>query len=190
MIRLPLASVMVLIPDRPEATQPETSRVRLPSHWNLSVSHLRSGDRRRGRQDDHRAVLRSDVVEIVDRPEATGARHIANDHVRLAGDIAADMAGQEAAPQIRAAAGCIADDDTEVFTLIEICDAVGGGRLCYRERSDDRDPGSGRNCSHVRKLLLLETQNTAHMPRVKRQGIAFRFPTKRPPNVHLINNGH
>ena len=43
MIPRPMASLIDLKPDLPAAMQAPKSRVALPSHWSLNVSHLAPG---------------------------------------------------------------------------------------------------------------------------------------------------
>ena len=57
-----------------------------------------------------RAVLRRDLVQIFDRLEAAGSRHVHRDDGRVAGDVAAEKFGGEPAVEVVAAAGAVADD--------------------------------------------------------------------------------
>src|SRR5262249_32900836 len=61
-------------------------------------------------QTDLRAVARRDIEEMVGCPDAACARHISDDDVRMAGNVLAEMAGDQPRVKIGAAARIEADD--------------------------------------------------------------------------------
>ena len=86
------------------------------------------------------AVLRRDVVEVRDRGVAAGARHVGDDHARIAGDVLAHVAGEQPRVDVVAAAGRGADDHGDLPALVELGDRVlrGGGRGRRRRHSASR----------------------------------------------------
>ena len=101
----------------------------------------RAGDRpqrRAGRDDRHcAAVPGRDIVDVVGGDEATGARHVLGYHVRLSGQMPADMARHRPAPEVEAAAWSRGDDHG---------DGLAGKRRLLRAcgRDADRRCGNGR----------------------------------------------
>ena len=80
---------------------------------------------------DRGAVLRRDVVEIVDRAQAAGTRHILHDHGWMSGNKLAEVARKQPRMDIVAATRAIADDQVYLPALVEV-----GERI--RMRRDDR----------------------------------------------------
>ena len=60
--------------------------------------------------------------------------------VRIAGDVAADVARDQPRIDVVAAAGAVADDQGDLLALVEIGDAVGGGAVDRASR-DRRNAG-------------------------------------------------
>jgi hypothetical protein len=88
-------------------------------------------------------VLGRDLVQILDRLEAAGARHIHRDDGRVAGDVAAKKFGGEPPIKVVAAARAVADVHAHSFAAVEVGDRVGGGgrrRECGEGR-DRHQPG-------------------------------------------------
>ena len=86
------------------------------------------------------AVLRRDVVEIIGELERARARHVLHHDRRIARDMPAEMAGEDAGVGVIAAAGAIADDQVEVLAAIEVGDRVlRASRL--RQRQQDKNQG-------------------------------------------------
>ncbi len=67
-----------------------------------------------------RAVLRCDVVEIVRRDHAAGARHVARDDGRVAGNMLAEMARDEARIGVVGAARPDRNDDRDGLAAVEV----------------------------------------------------------------------
>src|SRR5437016_5870642 len=59
------------------------------------------------------AVARRDLVDVIRGLEAAGARHVLRDDGRLAGNVLAEMARDQPAVEVVAAAGGIADRDRD-----------------------------------------------------------------------------
>src|SRR5690606_28338852 len=87
--------------------------------------------------------------DVVDGAETARAGHVADYDVRLAGNVPADMAGQEPTPQIGPAAGCIADDDVDVLAFVELGNGICARRLCYGERTRKYSAQRRNQSSHV-----------------------------------------
>ena len=100
----------------------------VPSPWPSSGSAI---DARRENADSG-AVLRRDVVEIIDQLERARARHVLRHDLRIAGNMAAEIARQRAAIEVVAAAGGKADQHVDGFAGIEI---IFGGRRTTRQTS-------------------------------------------------------
>jgi hypothetical protein len=68
-------------------------------------------DRPARESGDRAAVARRLLGEVIRGPDAAGARHHLHGHVRLAGDVAADMAAHQPGIEVDAAAGGAGDVD-------------------------------------------------------------------------------
>ena len=91
-----------------------------------------------GRADDG-AVIRRSGVKIIGEPQAAGAFHILRHDGRIAGDVAAEPARDQARIKIVAAADAVADVEIDRFAAIEIGDALRAYRdLRKREREADK----------------------------------------------------
>ena len=87
-----------------------------------------------GIEDGHGgAVLGRRHVEIAHRGQAAGARHVLDDDVGIAGDVADEMARQRSGIDVIAAARREADHDGEGLALVEI---IGAPMRRQRQRSD------------------------------------------------------
>ena len=87
------------------------STLGVPSQLNLvgSIARLLGAEQRLERrccsaQANGRPSVRRDVVEVIGRRDAAGARHVAHHHGRIAGNVLADMAGDRARQRVVAAA--------------------------------------------------------------------------------------
>src|SRR5262249_21237307 len=86
---------------------------------------------------DGGAVLGREVVEIIDRAQAAGARHVLHDHARIAGNEPAEMARQEPRIGVVTAARPIADDQIDLLAPVETGDRT-GVRGAHRQGRGDR----------------------------------------------------
>src|SRR5262249_532460 len=86
-------------------------------------------------------VLRRDIVQIVGGNDPAGAGHVADDHLRRAGNVPAEMAGDHPCQRVVAAACRRADDQRHGLAAIEF-----GGRLgpCGTHRQPDADERKGQ----------------------------------------------
>ena len=91
-----------------------------------------------------RAVLGRDVVDVAERQERAGARLVLRHHGRIAGDVLADMAGEQPRIDVVAAGRRIADDELDLLALVEL---LGGLRRGGQGRAHDR---SGCCCGEAR----------------------------------------
>ena len=73
---------------------------------------------------DHRAVLRRGVVDVRGGDVARRARHVADDHVRVAGQVLADVPRDGAGIEIVAAAGRRGGDDSDGLAAVELRDGL------------------------------------------------------------------
>ena len=101
---------------------------------------------------DRRAVLRADIVDPVGEAQAAGTFHVLGDDGRVARDVLAEVAGDDAGVEIIGAADAVADIEIDVLALVEF---RGRLRLRRRGRCDERrcnaaDPG--RNTHDVYSL--------------------------------------
>src|SRR5262249_10236448 len=118
-----------------DAAEPGESRRR--ELRPLAAAEQRLEHHARRESGDRRAVLGGDVVEVVDRLEAAGARHVLRDELGVAGDMAAHMARERARIEVVAAAGAEADEERNRLAGIE----VGfGRRRRYRQSKAGRKP--------------------------------------------------
>src|ERR671921_866117 len=69
---------------------------------------------------DDGAVLRRDVVEPVGEAEAAGALHVLGDDRRIARDVLAEVARDQAAVDVVAAADARADDHLDRLAFVEV----------------------------------------------------------------------
>ena len=83
----------------------------------------------RAKMRDRGAVLRRVVVEVIDRAQRARARHVLHHDGRIARNVAPDMARDQPAIDVVAAAGPIADDQVDLPALVEIGDRI-GARPC------------------------------------------------------------
>ena len=98
---------------------------------------------------DGRAVLGRDVVEVVRGLERARARHVLHHDGRIAGDVLADMAGENAGIGVVAAAGAVADDQVDGLAAVEVGDRVlRAGR--WRQRPSRTRTKTGRR--YVRRI--------------------------------------
>ena len=68
---------------------------------------------------DGRAVLRADIVDPVGEPQAAGTFHVLRDDGRVARDVLAEVAGNDARIEIVGAADAVADIEIDVLALVE-----------------------------------------------------------------------
>jgi hypothetical protein len=85
-----------------------------------------------GGQD--RAVLWGDGVDPGGGDPAGGARHVARHDGRLARDVLAHVAGDEARVGIVAAPGRVADHEADRLALVELLDRLRAGRAGEKQR--------------------------------------------------------
>ncbi len=83
---------------------------------------------------DVQAVLGGDDGDIIGHHEPAAAGHVAHDHLRIAGDVLADVLGDEAGVDVIAAAGGQADVEGDGLVLEEFGRALGEGRPRNRRR--------------------------------------------------------
>ena len=106
----------------------------------------RRGDQPGAECRDHRSVLGRIGVEVTHRHQGARARHVLNDDRGLAGDISADVSGNEPRIGIVAAAGRKTDDDGDRLAPVEVGVAPRGcGR---RQRRQKRQAGYANDLSH------------------------------------------
>ena len=77
---------------------------------------------------DHGAVGRRRGGDIAHRIQARRARHVLHDDVRLARDVAADVAREHARVVVVTAARRETDDDADRLAFVEIRDVLRGSR--------------------------------------------------------------
>src|SRR6185503_16360365 len=94
---------------------------------------------RRGRRADadYRAVLRRDAVDVGERQEGAGARPVLRHDAGIAGDVLAEMAGEEARVEVVAAGRRIADGELDLLAFVEWL--LRRGRFAYARDGDGRD---------------------------------------------------
>src|SRR5262249_22465330 len=98
---------------------------------------------------DHGAVLRRRVVDVDRGAHAAGAFAVLRNDVGLARDVLAEMARDEPAVEIVAAADAVADHQRDVLAAVAILDAVGAGRIGHAEdKSEQRQGGASMRVSH------------------------------------------
>ncbi len=98
---------------------------------------------------DRGAVVRRGIGEEVDGAQTAGARHVLHDHVWIAGNVPAEMSGEQPSIDVIAAAGAVADDQLDLLALVELGDRIGARireRKHERRRRDD-DPQHGASPS-------------------------------------------
>jgi hypothetical protein len=85
------------------------------------------------------------VVEVVDRAQTAGARHVLHDHFRIAGNDVPEMARQQPGIDVVAAARAGADDQIDLLAPVEVRD-----RVCVR-RGDRKHSGNRHRCRPARE---------------------------------------
>ena len=80
------------------------------------------------RRADMQAVLVRDIGDVVGHHQAAAARHVAHDHLRIAGDVLADMTRNQPRIDVVAAAGGEADIERDGLVLVELRRALREGR--------------------------------------------------------------
>ena len=135
------------------------SRSSVPIHWIVGEPDLvdlgrreRFGDQARIERGDDGAVLGRVGVEIAHRRHAGRARHVLHDDVRIARDVAAEMARQQARILVVAAAGRIADHERDRLAFVEALlrerTVSRHASIRPRERGQHRaNRRGGRSCS-------------------------------------------
>ena len=107
---------------------------------------LDDGLRDHARIEDHhhRAILRRGEIEVANRGQAAGARHVLHDDGRISGNVIADVARNIARVTVVAAGRREADDDTEHLALVEVVGARARNcrRQCDQCRRHDKLHGS------------------------------------------------
>jgi hypothetical protein len=71
-------------------------------------------------QTDDGAVPRRNVVHVICGRDAAGGRHVLRDNGGIAGNVLAEMLGESARVDIVAATHRCADDQLDIFALVEI----------------------------------------------------------------------
>ena len=110
-----------------------------PKQWHVAGDQAEGG-----------AILGREIVEIVGRDQAAGARHVLYDDGRIAGDIPADMARQQATKDVEAASRPIADHERNGFALVELFDGL-RARGLSRERGG-RETRGDPSPEHLQNL--------------------------------------
>ena len=82
---------------------------------------------------DDGAVLRRDVVEIVEHLQPAGAGHVLRHDARIAGDVLADVASHQPRLDVVLAAGADPDQHVDRLAAVEVRHRIG---LCRRRRND------------------------------------------------------
>ena len=104
------ASFMVLTGEVPHVTVTLMLGDTRPIQFSFSVLKRTpavcsaSIEREMGWRSQREAVLGRDIIDVVRGQDAAGARHVLRRHGRLAGNMIADMAGDQPAEQVIAAA--------------------------------------------------------------------------------------
>src|SRR5262249_57900639 len=109
-----------------ETGQP--TRIKLHIGIAAKKTHERHVARERG---DGGAVLRRDIVKVIDCAQTTGARHVLYDHRRMSGNELAEMPRKQPRMDVVAATWPIADDQIDLPALVEVGERVrvrGGDR--------------------------------------------------------------
>jgi hypothetical protein len=101
------------------------------------------------------AVLGGDIVEIVDRLEAAGSRHVLRNEPWIARDVAAHMARERPRIDVIAAAGAEADHHLDGLAGVEI--GLGRGRWRCRQSRQRKA------CQPIRAPTI-EITPPAHVP--------------------------
>src|SRR4030095_10224721 len=65
------------------------------------------------------SVCFSQSVKVIRRRETTGARHVLNNHVRIARDVLRHMLGEEPSPEVIEAATVAPDNDANGLSLVK-----------------------------------------------------------------------
>ncbi len=120
--------------------------------------HHRRRRHRARRHPDHGAVARRDVEDVVGGDQRSRARHVLDDDVRVAGDVAWQMSRQKPRPHVVVAAAGRADHDPDLLALVEFVGGLRRGRRNAKRaahRQQDRCPA----CSHARLPRLSRARN-------------------------------
>src|ERR1700722_4128169 len=86
---------------------------------------------------DHGSVLWRNIVEEIRRSQPLGANHVLNDYIRLAGDVARHVLGQQPRILIIAAADRCGGDEADLLAAIEFRDRLCSS-LCRRNKDETR----------------------------------------------------
>ncbi len=97
------------------------------------------------------AVLRGCRINVVGRAHAAGSRHVLHDDVRVARDMIAHVAREQAGIEIIAAAGAETDHDVDRLALVE-----GLLRRCWRDagKGEGREANLDPIAQHDRPFLV------------------------------------
>ena len=79
------------------------------------------------KQTERGAVLGRDRIDVVRCAQAAGSRHVLHHHARIARDVSADVAREQAGIDVIAAARAKASDQAHLVTAIEVGDFIGAG---------------------------------------------------------------
>ena len=107
------------------------------------VAGQRVHDRAREQRAERGAVLGRHVVEVSGCLVAAGARHVFRHHVRVAGNVFADVAGDSASVDVMPAAWRGADDEIDIATFVERGEIA--LRRCRRGEQAQHHAGSGQS---------------------------------------------
>ena len=119
---------------------------------------------------DHRAVLVGDVVEPVGEPQAAGAFHVLRRHLRIAGNVLAEMARDQPRVDVVAAADAVADHHVDGLALVEL-----GRRLGGRAAGAQHGKNGGGSEQHLeaRILALMAISLPSELGHQRRRGSRF-----------------
>ena len=78
-------------------------------------------------REQYRAVAGAAIVGVIQHHHAARAGHVARDNVGVAGDVPAEVAGEQPGIDVIAAARRRADEDGHVLALVEVRDRIGRG---------------------------------------------------------------
>jgi hypothetical protein len=95
---------------------------------------------------DHRAVLRSHVVDVRGRSIAPRSRHVAHHHRGIAGNVPGHMPGEQPRVDVVTTAGGGADDDGDLLSPVELGNGLLGGRAI--DRHGGYDHGACKTAPH------------------------------------------
>ena len=93
---------------------------------------------------DGGAVLRRHRIDELRGAQAAGAGHVLRHDIGVSGDVLAEMARQQPAVEIVAAADAVADDQIDGLALVEILDAVGACALDRESESASKPPAAAQ----------------------------------------------